>query len=140
MPRVYKTQGRCKLEAFMSAHPDAHYTVDEICVAVNGSLNARSSIYRNLSALCDEGVVRKFNGEDGEASVYQYLAPEKSCRDHFHLKCLECGRLEHLECYVSDDLCNHINLHHGFKVDGGRSILYGVCEECALKNKKKIII
>lgn len=140
MSKKYKTQGKSKLEEFLSSHPDAHYTVDEVCIAVNGGLNAKSSIYRNLSALCERGQVRKFKEEGKTHSVYQYIGQQSSCRDHFHLKCIECGRLEHLECYMGDDLCRHIGEHHGFSVDSGRSILYGVCVSCGSGKKQKITV
>lgn len=140
MAKAYKTQGKSRPESFLSAHPDMHFTVEQICLSINGSLSAKSSIYRNLSLLCDEGRVRRFRSEDGEACVYQYLAVERSCTNHSHLKCLECGHIEHLECDMSDDMCNHISEHHGFVVDEGRSILYGVCKDCASRTCKKITV
>ena len=140
MSKKYKTQGKSKLEEFLCAHPDTHYTVDEVCVAVNGSLSGKSSIYRNLSLLCERGYVRKFKDEGKNCSVYQYIGKKSSCSDHFHLKCIECGHLEHLECYMGDDLCRHIGEHHGFCVDSGRSILYGVCATCREGKKQKITV
>ena len=140
MSKAYNTKGKSKLESFLESHPDQHFSVEEICVAINGDLSAKSSIYRNLSRLCEDGRVRKFKGEGESACVYQYLGHERSCRDHFHLKCLECGHLEHLECFMGTDLCHHIGEHHGFVVDSGRSILYGVCADCRAKNKTKITV
>ena len=140
MSKTYKTKGRSRLEEFLSLHPDKHFSVEQICMEMNGSLNAKSSVYRNLSLLCQEGRVRKFKGDGESSGVYQYLGHETTCRDHFHLKCLECGHLEHLECHMGDDLCNHIGEHHGFTVDSGRSILYGICGDCRSKKKKKIVV
>lgn len=140
MSRNYKTQGKSKLEAFLSTHPDRHFSVDEICVAVNGDTHAKSSIYRNLSELCRVGLVRKFKSDSDGGSVYQYLGAEHSCRDHFHLKCIECGSLVHLECFMGRDLCSHIDEHHHFTVDSGRSILYGICASCHGKKKQKITV
>lgn len=124
----------------MLSHPDTHFTVEEICLSLNGDLSAKSSIYRNLSFLCSEGIVRKFKGEGETSCVYQYLGGERSCRDHFHLKCIECGSLIHLDCQMGSELCRHIEEHHGFSVDSGRSILYGICESCISRDKKKITV
>jgi len=137
MSKTYQTQGKNRLESFLSSHPDAHFTVDEICIAINGDMSAKSSVYRNLSELCRDGKVRKFKGEGENACVYQYLGEDRACRDHFHLKCIECGHLEHLECFMGKDLCQHIGEHHGFTVDSGRSILYGVCAKCCSKTDQK---
>ena len=143
MSKNYKTEGRQKLLKFMSTHLDAHYTADQICMELNGDLSRRSSIYRNISLLCDEGILRKFRCEGQSCFVYQYVG-ESGCSEHFHLKCIGCGKLMHLECEMGKDLKNHIFQSHGFDVDCGRSILYGVCLECErnenedLKNFKKV--
>ena len=138
MSKNYKTEGKSKLEGFLMSHPDEHFTVEQICLGINGDLSAKSSVYRNLSELCIRGSVRKFKSEGQTSFVYQYLGHEKSCHDHFHLKCIECGKLIHLECDMGNQLIEHITGHHGFFVDSGRSILYGVCAECTAGKKEKI--
>lgn len=130
MSKGYRTEGKQRLALFMSSHPDMHYTVDEICIELNGDLSCRSSIYRNLSALCSDGLARKFRAEGQSSFVYQYVGDRGECRDHFHLKCIECGRLVHLECRMGEELKAHIKESHGFTIDSGRSILYGVCKDC----------
>ncbi len=131
MSKSYKTEGKEKLVTFISSHPDIQYTVDEICRSLYGDTSRQSSIYRNLSALCQEGKVRKFRSEGQSSFVYQYLGGENRCHEHFHLKCIECGRLIHLECKMGEELRSHIMSDHGFIVDSGRSILYGKCRECS---------
>ena len=66
--------------------------------------------------------------------MYQYIG-ETDCRQHFHLKCLSCGKLTHLRCGMSQELLAHIREEHGFRVDSGRSILYGLCRECAAQGQ-----
>ncbi len=129
MSKNYNTEGKRRLVSFLRSNPDAHFTVDEICIEFNGNLSGRSSVYRNLDMLCERGDVRKFQGKSG--FVYQYVGG--GCADHFHLKCLCCDRVIHLECHMGDELAEHIMAHHGFTVDSGRSILYGVCDACAEK-------
>ncbi len=133
MKKSYHTEGKERLYNFMSTHPDVHYTVDEICKMLNGDDSAKSSVYRNLSALCDDGRVRKFRSEGQNSFVFQYVGKGSGCEDHFHLKCLSCGRLIHLECKYSDEMREHIKENHGFEIDSGRSILYGLCENCLKK-------
>ena len=135
MPKGYKTEGRQKLIKFMSTHLDTHYTADQICLELNGDLSRRSSVYRNISLLCDEGVLRKFRSEGERAYVYQYVGEKSGCSEHFHLKCLCCGKLMHLECEMGEKLKTHILQSHFFDVDCGRSILYGLCLDCKLKEE-----
>jgi Fur family transcriptional regulator, ferric uptake regulator len=134
--KPYKTEGRLRLLSFLQAHPDQQFTVEELGSSLCGhtvpgtSVAGQSSLYRQLSALCADGTVRKYRAEGQKSFVYQYIG-ETDCRHHFHLKCLSCGRLVHLRCGMSQELLTHIQEEHGFRVDSGRSILYGLCRDCA---------
>ena len=137
MAGTYKTAGRQRLLDFLQSHPDRQFPVDELTVELN-HLHAReqagsskSTLYRHLSELCDEGTVRKYRSDTQSSYVYQYVGRGECCH-HFHLKCLSCGALVHLECTVSEELLAHIQSDHHFRVDSGRSILYGMCETCAI--------
>ncbi len=135
MAGTYKTAGRQKLLDFLESHPDRQFLVDELSEELNRRIgeshkSSKSSLYRHLSELCDEGTVRKYRSDTQSAYVYQYVGRGDCCH-HFHLKCVSCGALVHLECAVSEELLDHIRSDHGFRVDSGRSILYGMCETCA---------
>ena len=142
MAGTYKTAGRQKLLDFLQSHPDRQFTVDELVVELNRTRkdtkagSGKSTLYRHLSELCDEGTARKYRSDTQSAYVYQYVGTGDCCH-HFHLKCVSCGTLVHLECTVSEELLAHIQSDHGFRVDSGRSILYGMCEDCASMEKKK---
>lgn len=134
----YQTEGRRRLLSFLLDHPDRQYTVDEIRDALDETAAAKgntaragkSSLYRQLSQLCEDGTVRKFRSDTQSSFVYQLMS-HTDCQHHFHLKCLACGKLVHLECGLSEELLEHIGKDHHFRVDSGRSILYGFCEGCA---------
>lgn len=131
MAGTYKTVGRERLLHVLKEHPDRPLTAEELSLELNreSPSGGKSSIYRHLSELCDEGTVRKYRGENQTAYVYQYIGT-RDCSHHFHLKCINCGRVVHLECAVSEDLLTHIRQSHGFTIDRGKSMLYGTCEEC----------
>lgn len=130
--KTYKTEGRERLQKFLAGHPDEQFTVEELCVALNGKTpTAQSSVYRRLRELCDGETVRKFRNEEKQCNVYQYIGTECDCKHHFHAKCVKCGRLEHLDCGDSADFAKHLLTEHGFSVDCGQSLLYGVCAKCA---------
>ena len=140
MSKTYKTPGRQRLLEFLQSQPDRQFTADELADELNragesGQTNAascrKSTLYRHLSELCVDGTVRKYRSDTQSAYVYQYVGGGECCH-HFHLKCLACGTLLHLECAVSEELLSHIQSDHHFRVDSGRSILYGLCDACAL--------
>ena len=129
--KVYKTEGRQRLMGFFEAHPDCQFTVEELCVSLNGDAQSgRSSLYRQLGELCSEDVLRVFRSEDRKCSVYQYVGSGCDCREHFHAKCVKCGKIEHLHCGDSSEFARHLMDGHGFRIDCGQSVLYGVCARC----------
>ncbi|MBQ9760771.1 MAG: transcriptional repressor [Clostridia bacterium] len=136
--KTYKTTGRARIGSFFAKNPDRQFTTEEICRAINGSDVGRSSVYRHLSELCEADVIRKFHSASRNCSVYQYVGAACDCRDHFHGKCIVCGTIEHLGCHDSAHFAGHLLEEHGFAVDCGRSILYGVCARCrALKEREE---
>ena len=133
MAVTYKTAGRQRLLDFLQVHPDRQFTVDELVMEMDRTsayTSSKSTLYRHLSELCGKGTVRKYRSDTQSAYVYQFVGTG-DCSRHFHLKCVECGELVHMECVVSEELLSHIASHHGFEVDSGRSILYGMCRACA---------
>ena len=129
--KTYNTDGRRVLIDFLKKNPDRQFTVEELCRAVNGDAESgKSSVYRHLGELCESDTVRKFRSERQNRAVYQYVGSGCDCHAHFHEKCLHCGALRHLDCDDSVAFAAHLLAVHGFEVDRGQSILYGVCAAC----------
>jgi len=127
----YKTAGKRALVSFLASHPDRQFTADEVYAAVSADASVgKSSVYRQLSLLCEEESVRRFRSDARGRNVYQYVGTGCDCRDHFHEKCTMCGRVVHLDCDATAEFVAHLSLEHGFAVDCGRTILYGVCADC----------
>ena len=125
----YNTKGKRTVAALFEKNPDRQLSAEEIFVMLGSDAPGQSSVYRILSSLCDDGSVRRERRSGGEGYIYQY-AENLGCDKHFHLKCLVCGKVVHLHCAAMDELSHHIEDEHGFSVDSGKSVLYGVCAEC----------
>ena len=115
MRNSYHTQQRCALLAFLSAHADEQFTVEQL-----------------LAAMGEEGTVRRFAPESGGSAAYQAMDPGH-CDAHLHLKCVDCGRLIHLDEGVSDALQSDLLRAAGFTVDGRSTTIYGTCAVCGRK-------
>ena len=126
----YHTDGKRALCDFLADHPDRQFTTEELCLAIHGSTEKKSSVYRHLSQLGSADVLRKFRGEAQGCAVYQYVGRGCDCGQHFHAKCLVCGAIHHLACGDSATFAAHLKDEHGFLVDCGQSMLYGVCADC----------
>ena len=92
MRNSYHTQQRCALLAFLSAHADEQFTVEQLLAAMGDEAPGRSTVYRALDRLVEEGTVRRFAPESGGSAAYQAMDPGH-CDAHLHLKCVGCGRL-----------------------------------------------
>ena len=91
-----------------------------------------ATVYRTLDRFEKDGIIRKMSTGDSSPSCYQ-LIDSSACHEHFHLKCIRCGRLIHLDCDFLQDMEKHIWNHHSFKISSGRTVIYGTCEECLEK-------
>ena len=94
-----------------------------------------SSVYRNLTVLCDSGVMRRLNFDEG---FVRYELEHNLTSHHHHLICSECGRvldldddtLAQVERAIAD-AAGRIRRRHGFAVRSHQVDLTGVCSDCA---------
>lgn len=129
--KSYNTVGRTALINFLSSHPDEQFTAEQLCKEIYGDENSRkSSVYRQLTQLCNTHSVQKFRSESSPCDVFQYVGEGCDCNEHFHEKCIRCGKVEHLDCHASAEFFRHLLKEHGFEVLCGRSVLYGLCAGC----------
>ncbi len=90
-----------------------------------------------IEMLAEEGVLRKYILDGKSSACYQYLGEHATCQEHFHLKCLSCGTLFHVQCTFLDEMQAHIAAHHHFQIDHTKTVLYGYCEQCQNAQQKK---
>lgn len=132
---MYKTSQHEALLDFFRSGSKEQYSSEEIITALcaDGSLG-KSTLYRQLSRMTEEGELRRFH--EGKRVLYQYAHQHSGCEGHFHLKCQGCGRLIHLSCNQVSGLAQHISSAHGFTLDLKQSVLYGLCEGCRGKDAR----
>lgn len=126
----YKTKQREEILNIIKRSSDQHVTVDFLLQEIEKDhLDiSRATLYRYLDLLVGSGVLKKISVDDKTPSCYQLCEHED--HNHFHLVCEKCGKLIHLDCDKIDELIEHIELDHGFKVNPSRVVLYGLCPEC----------
>ena len=59
-----------------------------------------TTVYRYLDKLAGEQRIMKYVADKGEKAVFQYVDEGRHCREHLHLKCVQCGRIYHLDCHL----------------------------------------
>ena len=85
---------------------------------------------RQLEKLEAAGAVHKVNTEEG--ALYQYCGRQsQGHRDCFLLKCERCGRIRHVDCTRLQNLYDHLEREHHFRIDPRGTLFSGVCDVCA---------
>ena len=122
----YLTRPRKIILSLFEEHPDASFSAKEIIENPDITVG-EATVFRCLSHLTEKGYLRKYTSSEG--ALYQYNR-KGECDRHFHLKCLTCGKIIHLNCELMDNVSAHIQNDHRFTVDVSRTVIYGKCEAC----------
>lgn len=132
---VYHTEQKRILEKFLLDNREKSFTIDEITQKIKESakgcsgIPGRSTVYRLVKTLCEEGKVRRFVKNDSRKASYQIVCHEH-CDSHLHLRCLGCGKLFHMDESISDELLRKISVSNNFLVNEEETVLYGKCSVC----------
>lgn len=129
MSQEYNTKQKTILINFLKNNTNRQFSINEIAKGVENSGIGKSTVYRQMSNLLEEGIVRRYRGQ-GKTVVYQYADKDMGCHKHFHLKCSDCGKIIHLDCHHIMNLMGHITEEHGFSIDMANTVLYGRCNGC----------
>ena len=130
---TYETSQKKLILDYLKENSDKYVSAGEIMeyLVKNNQKVGLTTIYRFLNVLENEGNLRVENIKN--TRCFQYI--EDDCKNHFHLKCEKCGKVEHLECQEMKELCKHIGAEHGFAIDIQNAI-NGVCQSCQAKEKE----
>lgn len=130
MRSEYSTRQRDAILAFLKEN-NAHVSASDIVLHLQeqGYKISTATVYRTLEKFERDGTVKKMLVGAGTSACYQYAGSE-CCDEHFHLKCIKCGKLIHLSCEFLNSMESHILEEHGFTVSSGRTVIYGICAEC----------
>ena len=108
-----------------------HPTPDEIFEFINKKYPSisRSTVYRNLNILADNGDILKVMIPDG-ADRYDF-----NTTSHYHIVCDECGRVDDIEAKTNERLVDEVSDSFGYKVKGFTAVFFGTCPECNKKHQ-----
>ncbi|MCB5942106.1 transcriptional repressor [bacterium 210820-DFI.6.52] len=108
-----------------------HATVEEIySLVIKEYPNiSKVTVYRNLNQLAENGEIRKLE-VPGDADRFDHL-----CHDHYHARCLRCGRVFDVDMDYIEDLEKRIKDAHGFEFSGHDLMFKGICPDCKTKSQ-----
>ena len=82
----YLTRQRKRLLEYLSEHTDEQISARQIAEDLAADQISISAVYRNISALEEEGLLKRSVREGTREVFYQYIASEE-CKDSLHLAC-----------------------------------------------------
>ena len=128
---TYNTEKKNEIINFFKNGGGQAFSAEDICSAILTSGHGKSTVYRIISRLVDDGVLRRITDVKTRHVTYQYVVAG-ACREHLHLKCKDCGRLIHLDGEMSRRFGTSILRSEGFTIDFG-ALLYGRCGSCEVE-------
>ena len=136
----YSARQKRELLKFLKEHDLEHFSVDDVMLKMQdqGAKIGRSTVYRYLESLAEQGNVRKYQNAQG-MTQYQHVEDEARCASHFHMMCKRCGALYHVDCGLMRSLTEHIAQAHGFSLDPRETVLVGVCAKCAKDESGEVL-
>lgn len=127
---AYNTKQRAAILDTLSRYSGDGVTIKQLLQMLDedGVKIGQSTLYRRIKGFEDEKLVRSYQ-LDGE--VYYEIIPQGGCVEHLHLVCEKCHKTIHMDCEFMDEFTDHVRKEHGFLIDKPRSVIYGICKECA---------
>ena len=129
----YNTEQKTSLLVFLKKNRDISYSIDELVSKLKKEYGdkapGKSTVYRLMTKLSEEGTVSRLAKSNGRSFVYR-LIDDEHCHNHLHLKCLDCGKLIHLDEKVSDELLGRVLSTKNFSVNEDETVLFGKCADC----------
>jgi Fur family ferric uptake transcriptional regulator len=103
-----------------------HPTADEVYELVRKRLPRISlgTVYRNLEILSARDLIQRI----GPAS--QQMRFDGDTKDHYHLRCVSCGRVEDAPMISVDGLEDAVRNQSDYSITGHRLEFMGICPAC----------
>ena len=104
-----------------------HPSADEVYEMVRQQLPRISlgTVYRNLEILSELGEIQKIE-ICGKLKRF-----DGNTREHYHLRCLNCNRIDDVPENIHFDFNSSLNSETGYAITGHRLEFVGLCPECS---------
>jgi Fur family ferric uptake transcriptional regulator len=105
-----------------------HFDADELVADLqqSGQKVSRATVYRTLRLLVEAGLLRELRLTNRSAYEHDYGYPS-----HDHMHCTECNKVVEFRNDEIRRLRESISAELGFRAEGHRFVITGVCSECS---------
>ena len=105
---------------------NTHPTIEEVYTEVQKEHSAisKTTVYRNLRQLANDGIIRQVLLPDGLERYDRFTS------QHHHFSCIKCGRILDVEIDYLADIDGAIREKYGYMVDKHDVVFSGTCLKC----------
>lgn len=123
-PLRMSRQRRMILQALQETR--AHPTAEELYKAVQTRLPGigLATVYRNLEVLSQHGLIRRIE------PTSESMRFDGDVRDHYHVRCTRCGRLEDLPMDWKPQLQQEAQNNSSYELFDHCLVFTGICPDC----------
>lgn len=135
MAGKYKTKQQHAIMECLKSHGEDYVTVIDIekYLKESGCSVGLTTIYRHLDKMEKDGVIARINVEKQQGACYQYIEDEGD--DCFYIECEKCGQVTKMSCHHLAELYSHVNADHHFNINPRKTVFYGKCDKCYMKDE-----
>jgi Fur family peroxide stress response transcriptional regulator len=108
-------------------HPAATQLADDL--KAKGISVSRATVFRVLSTLADEGMIRRVEVENSDTRYDGNMTP------HYHFQCRVCGSVTDVDLPYESELDTLLG-GKGYMVESHSCAFYGICPDCRRILKK----
>lgn len=111
---------------------DTHPTADRVYSMVRAEIPDISlgTVYRNLSALAEDKLIRRLDVGGGGDRF------DACCKPHYHLYCDSCKRLMDIMLPYDAGFNKRAEALENIRIDAHELVFHGLCSECCEKQNK----
>ena len=113
-------------------HFDAEELIDRLPRRGEANYVSTATVYRTLRECVDAGLLNCFQLDGRTVYDHDYGYPQ-----HDHLYCTRCRKLLEFQSDELLEIRDRTAALHGFRVEGHKMIINGICRECSRKKRKK---
>lgn len=130
---TYNTKQKKLVFELMKNNAPKQLSCDEITYILlqQGTPVGKTTVYRQLERLVTDGKLKKLSPHNSKSHLYQFIDEDMHCEEHMHLRCIRCGRYEHLSCDFMKSVYEHISQQHDFAISNSHTEIMGICGSCA---------
>lgn len=120
------TAQRVTVLGYLHRHP--HADAESVFQGVRASLPTISlqAVHLIVQDLSGKGLMRRISLPDSASARYETRIED----NHHHIQCIECGRIEDVDCVVGHAPCLEPSDTHGMRVIEATIVFRGICRDC----------